>query len=67
MKKVNDMYTDTNPADARMKNDVSSDTTIGGSTSVMRDVNKNMPGKDIGVNIKGLEVNKGKGKKVNMP
>jgi len=67
MKKVNDFYTDTAPADAKMKNDVSSDTSIGGSTSVIGDVNKNMPGEDIGVGIKGLVVNKGKGKKVNFP
>jgi len=62
MKSVNDMYNDVNPADARMKNDLTSDTTIGGETKVMRDVNANKMGNDIGVNIKGLVVNSGKRK-----
>jgi len=63
---VNDMYSDTAPGNPKMKNDLGSDTTIGDLPTVKGGVSNSL-GSDIGVNIKGLVVNKGKGKMVNMP
>lgn len=62
MKPVNDFHTDTVSVDSPVKNDVSKGRTLGGETKVMRDVNENKMGPDLGANIKGLVVKSGKGK-----
>lgn len=59
-KRVLDMHSDLISKDSPIRNDVSSGTTIGGNTSVKRDVNDNSsPGSDKG--IKNLIIRRGGG------
>jgi hypothetical protein len=61
-KRILGMHSDLVSKDSPIKNDISRGTTIGSNSEVKRDVNSNSSqGSDIGTNIKGLVVRRGRG------